>query len=47
MLGMREVIPGMAAQGVYLVNRRVLSASGFHVDTRPSAVCLCLDVRKT
>jgi hypothetical protein len=46
MLGMREVIPGMPAQGVYLVNCRVLSASGFHVDT-PSAVCLCLDVRKT
>jgi len=37
----------MPAQGVYLVNCRVLSASGFHVDTRPRAVCLCLDVRKT
>jgi hypothetical protein len=29
----------------YLVNCRVLSARGFHVDARPSAVCLCFDVR--
>jgi hypothetical protein len=42
-----RLFPACRPQGVYLVNCRILSASGFHVDTRPSAVCLCLDVRKT